>query len=72
MRNLTIKQAEILEYIRLYIRDKRYSPSIREISERFNITVKCGQDHVSALVRKGFIVREEGKARTIRIVERDK
>ena len=73
MRNLTIRQAEILEFIIAYVRDKGYPPSLREISEQFSFSnVKSSVDHLKALEKKGFIKVHPGIARGITILRRER
>lgn len=71
MKGLTIKQAQALEFIFVFVRDNGYPPSVREVGERFNITAKAAFDRIQALKHKGFIEIDEGKRRTIKIVRRD-
>lgn len=64
------KQLEILSYIRRSQETNGYSPSIREIGERFILaspsTVK---HHLDALEDKGYIKRLPGAARAIKILK---
>lgn len=55
---LTRRQEEIFHYIVDYTNEKGYSPSIREIGDRFNISSLRGVTvHLDALKRKGMIER---------------
>jgi repressor LexA len=67
MRGITARQAQILIFIENFIQQNDYSPSIKEIAEHFNISVKGADDHIFALENKGAIEVTRGKARTIRI-----
>jgi repressor LexA len=70
-RTLTERQAEILEYLREEIDRRGVPPTIREIGEQFGIrSTKGVEDHLAALVRKGFIRREKGKSRSIEVSDR--
>jgi repressor LexA len=70
-RPLTERQAEILEYLRDEIDRRGLPPTIREIGEQFGIrSTKGVEDHLAALERKGFILREKGKSRAIEITDR--
>ncbi len=68
---LTERQRAILEFIEEVIDEEGYPPTVREICKRFRISSPRGvSDHLGALERKGFIEREPGKARGLRIVHR--
>lgn len=65
---LTEKQHSIYLYIKDFIEENKYSPTLREIAERFNITVKGVYDHIQAIKRRGYIDYKKHKARTIVIL----
>lgn len=66
---LTSRQKEILEFIINYTEMKGCSPSIREISEKFNFNSPNGAlDHIKALERKGYIKRESKISRGIKVL----
>ena len=54
---LTKRQKEILEYIKKYSAQKKYPPSIREISANFNLSSPAtAHVHVKKLIEKGYKV----------------
>jgi len=65
MKTLTKRQNEILQFIREYIQDNQYPPSIREIGRNFSISVKGAYDHVKALEKKQVISINHNKSRAI-------
>jgi repressor LexA len=69
MRPLTERQNEILDYIKTFINQNRYSPTLREIAGHFHITPKGAQNFTIALEKKGYIESQRGKPRTITIKE---
>jgi repressor LexA len=70
MKELTQRQKEILSFISRHINVHLYPPTVREIAEHFEISVKGAQDHVTALRKKG-VIRQNGKrSRTIEMVRR--
>jgi repressor LexA len=71
MKTLTKRQNEILEFIRGYIQDNQYPPSIREIGRYFSISVKGAYDHVKALEKKQVISISHNKSRAITIAQED-
>lgn len=68
MRELTIRQQEVLGFIQLYMRERGTWPSFREIEEHFGFrSTNAVMGHIKALERKGHISRVPGQARTFRI-----
>ena len=68
MQGLTERQAAVLDYIRLYLNEMAYSPTVREIGARMGISSTNGvSDHLRALERKGYIRRIDMTARGIRL-----
>ncbi len=68
MKGLTTRQREVFDFIRSFIRSKRYPPTIREIAVNFGFSVKGSYDHVKALQRKGFIRCAGNRSRAIEVV----
>ena len=69
-KELTPRQASILQFIITSIRENGYPPTIAEIGDRFNIASTNGvNDHLRALERKGYIARSS-KARGIHVTEK--
>lgn len=67
-KKLTEKQEKIFNFIKEKISDSGFPPTVREIGERFEITVKGAYDHVKAIEKKGYIKTEQNKSRAIVIV----
>lgn len=59
----------VYEYIRDYIQRTRLNPTIREIGEGVYLSPSAVMTHLSHLEAKGWIVRELGVARSIRLGE---
>ncbi|MBI4814646.1 MAG: transcriptional repressor LexA [Deltaproteobacteria bacterium] len=67
MHGLTDRQKEILEFISRRVQVQGYPPTIREIGEEMGIRSTNGvNDHLKALERKGFLMREGLKSRALR------
>ena len=67
-RTLSQKQAEILEQIERVIAQTGRPPTYRDLAKAAGYSaVGTVQDHVAALIRKGFLVREQGLSRGIRL-----
>ena len=69
--NLTIKQKMVLECIEVFINDKGYSPTYREIASLVGILPSSAFQIVMKLQDKGFVDYELGKQRTIRVIKHD-
>lgn len=69
MRDLTARQREVLDYIRGFLREHHFPPTIREISEYLSVSVKGAYDHVKALEKKGHITIDSNRSRTIELVD---
>jgi repressor LexA len=66
---LTARQKEILDFIRSRVTDRGHPPTIREIGDRFGITSTNGvRTHLTALIRKGFIRKQNYISRGIELV----
>jgi repressor LexA len=69
MKALTNRQQEILDFIKSFIRNHKYPPTIREIAGNFSISVKGAYDHVKALEKKEQIKCDLGRSRAMEIVD---
>ncbi len=68
--NLTEAQNELYEWIRDYVRDFQHSPSIRQMMNAMGLKSPAPiQSRLKHLQEKGFISWQEGKARTLQIVD---
>jgi len=70
-KQLTDKQEKIFDFIKESIRDSGFPPTVREIGEKFHITVKGAYDHVKAIEKKGFIKTEQNKSRAIVVLNEE-
>lgn len=68
-KELTTKQEKIFEFIKLKIKESGFPPTVREIGDKFNITVKGAYDHVKAIEKKGYIRTEQNKSRAIVVLD---
>src|SRR5438105_8214926 len=66
---LTPRQKEIYDFIRLKIESRGYGPTVREIGLHFGIKSPNGvMCHLKALEKKGLIKREGFSARAIELI----
>ena len=68
--NLTDAQNELYIWIKNYLRDFQHSPSIRQMMQAMGLKSPAPiQSRLKHLQEKGFISWQEGKARTLQIVD---
>lgn len=64
------KQSEILEFMKNYIQDKGYPPSVREMCVGVNLkSTSSVHSHLETLEKNGYIRRDPSKPRAIEIVD---
>lgn len=67
---ITVKQREILEYIKKEILNKGYPPSVREICEAVQLkSTSSVHSHLETLEKNGYIRRDPTKPRAIEITD---
>ena len=67
--NLTEAQNELYQWIKNYLRDFQHSPSIRQMMQAMNLKSPAPiQSRLKHLQEKGYLKWQEGKARTLQIV----
>lgn len=67
--NLTPKQLRVLTMIQEYRQRLGYSPTMRELAEALDISKVTVFEHIEALIKKGALIREPNKARSLSIPE---
>tara|TARA_Y100000589_G_scaffold271491_1_gene264177 strand:+ start:2293 stop:2907 length:615 start_codon:yes stop_codon:yes gene_type:complete len=68
--NLTEAQNELYEWIKNYMRDFQHSPSIRQMMQAMGLKSPAPiQSRLKHLQEKGYISWQEGKARTLQVVD---
>ena len=68
--NLTDAQNELYAWIKKYMREFQHSPSIRQMMQAMGLKSPAPiQSRLKHLQEKGYISWQEGKARTMQIVE---
>lgn len=70
--DLSLKQLEILNYMKMEINKKGYPPSVREICGAVDLkSTSTVHGHLSKLEEKGYIRRDPTKPRAIEILNND-
>lgn len=68
MKRITNRQQEVLSFISNFTEENSYPPTIREMSDHFNISTKAVQDHLSALQKKGYLAQNQNTARSLKVI----
>lgn len=63
-----IQDDEVTDFIRVYIAKSGYSPSVRDIAERFEVSTSTVHRHLMDLVEDGKLSVDRGRARTWRAI----
>ena len=70
LEKLTAAQNELYEWIKDYVKEFHHSPSIRQMMQAMNLKSPAPiQSRLKHLQEKGYISWQEGKARTMQIVD---
>ena len=68
--NLTQAQNELYEWIKSYMKDFKHSPSIRQMMQAMGLKSPAPiQSRLKHLQEKGYISWQEGKARTLQVID---
>lgn len=68
MDTLNDRERQILEYIASTVREKGYSPSVRDIKAALSIrSTSTVHTYLQRLEDRGFLIKEDGKSRTLRM-----
>src|SRR4051812_32589802 len=68
MGELTETQRHVFDFIRQKLVGGFPAPTSREVAAQFGWSSKrAADDHIEALIRKGFLVADPGKARSLRL-----
>lgn len=59
------RQAEILQFVSKFQREKGYSPSLGEIANSFGVSIPTVHQHISYLRKKNLLSTDKGKKRSI-------
>ena len=65
---LTSRQKEIFDFIKGFIKEKGFPPSVREIGEHFHVYPRAVFDHLKALERKGYLRRRDSMSRGLEVL----
>lgn len=67
--NLTKRQREIYDYIRSFLEDRGYAPSLEEIAGHFQLSsVATVHEHLANLEEKGVLRRDRNRSRALELL----
>ena len=69
MKGITERQKEVLTFIAHFQEENSYPPTVREISDHFQISLRAVQDHLTALQKKGYLTQTQKRSRSIRVLD---
>src|SRR3989344_3274632 len=65
---ITKRQKQVYDFVKVFIDDKGYSPTLEEIKKRLKLSaVSTIHQHINALIDKGYIKKFDNLARAIEI-----
>lgn len=71
MSELSPRQTGLLVHIAIYHAQKGYPPSFRDLSDAMGgISTNAVANHIAACVKKGYLSKHEGRARTLTLTEK--
>lgn len=63
---LTARQRQVLNFVNSFVREKKYSPSLKEIAKELKTSnLSTAQYFIEQLRKKGYLKKDEGKTRGI-------
>ena len=68
MKDLTERQQQILQFISDYTEENSFPPTVRETAEHFSVSLKAIQDHFTALTKKGYLLKDEKRSRSLKVL----
>lgn len=72
-KTLSRRQQDVYDFIRLFIEDNGYSPTIREIADGIMLSsASTVHAHVNSLIRKGYLTHSSGGVRTLALTKKGK
>ena len=71
MKNRTNRQKEVLEFIARFTDENGYPPTVREIGDHFDISLRAVQDHIAACQKKGYLSQCQKRSRSIRVLKNE-
>lgn len=71
-KDLTARQQQVLDFIRAWMRQSPYPPTVREIGQGVGLSSSSTvQAHLKQLEAKGFIRRSGSKSRSIQLIDEE-
>jgi repressor LexA len=67
---ITARQEAVLAFIKNFLEENGYPPTIREMCAHFGFLPRAAANHVNALVKKGYLTKKPLKSRSLEVVGR--
>ncbi|MCE9585010.1 hypothetical protein K8Q94_00045 [Candidatus Nomurabacteria bacterium] len=68
-KQLTKRQAEVLNFYEKFHENKKYSPALSEVANHFKRSVPTIHEHVDFLEQKGYLLKQKGTRHSIKILK---
>ena len=69
---ITQKQQQVLDFMKAYVREKGFPPSVRDICEGVNLkSTSSVFMHIEGLIKHGYIAKDEFKSRGYRFLDEE-
>ena len=69
---ITKRQKEVFDFVKTYIKNMGYAPSLEEIQKKFKLaSVSTAHFHISKLKKAGYLEKLKNRARAISIPEKE-
>jgi repressor LexA len=65
VRPLTPRQKDVLDFLKKYLNEKGYSPSLEEVAKHLGISIPSVHQHIELIQKKGYLKKDEFQARSI-------
>jgi len=69
MIRLTQRQEDVVRFVRDYVAERHYSPSVRDVAKWFGISPNAAWCHVKAIEAKGVMAHSPGIPRSLRLLD---
>ena len=72
VKGLTSRQGEVLRFIGKHTEENGFPPSVRDIGDQFGLNPATVHDHIKALERKGHLLRQPKRSRSLVVIKPDR
>jgi len=69
MSKITQRQADTLTFIKTFIAENGFPPTLSEIADHFKIVINAANDRLKNLILSGAVERAPNQSRSIKVVK---